>query len=279
MARTRRPRRPRLTIGILILASITIITLDYRGNAQGAISKLKNAASDAFSPIQRGVNDLTRPVGSFLAGAFHGGELEQENAKLRSEVGQLERGALAHQASENALKSIEALTHLPWTPGIPTVTAMVISESSSNFAATVELNVGKSDGVNAGMPVVAGAGLVGQVIEASSRTCTVQLISDPDSSVGVRYGAGSNDLAAVVGGGVGKTLAVNLIPPGTALHKGEVLTTSGLANASYPQLIPVAKITSFASAASSSQELVTAEPVADLSQLDYVDVLQWPELG
>ena len=33
MARTRRPRRPRLTIGLLVLASITIITLDYRGDA------------------------------------------------------------------------------------------------------------------------------------------------------------------------------------------------------------------------------------------------------
>jgi rod shape-determining protein MreC len=279
VARTRRPRRPRLTIGILILASITIITLDYRGNAQGAISKVKNVASDAFSPIQRGVNDLTRPVGNFLAGAFHGGELENENAKLRAEVGQLERNALANQASQNALKSLEALTHLPWTPGIATVAAMVIAQSSSNFAATVELNVGTRKGVDVGMPVVGGAGLVGQVIEASSRTATVRLITDPNLSVGVRYGSGSNDLAVVNGAGVGKALSVSLVPPGTPLHKGEVLTTSGLTNAAFPPLIPVAEITGFASVASSTQELVTAQPVADLSQLDYVDVLQWPALG
>jgi rod shape-determining protein MreC len=279
VARTRRPRRPRLTIGILVLASITIITLDYRGNAQGAITKVKNAASDAFSPIQRGVNDLTRPVGNFLAGALHGGALEEDNAKLRAEVGQLERQALAHQASENALRSIEALTHLPFTGGIPTVAAMVISQSFSNFAVTVELDVGKRDGVDDGMPVVGGAGLVGQVIEASSRTCTVRLITDPNLSVGVRYGPGSDDLALATGTGAGKALSVGLVPPGTPLRKGEVLTTSGLANAAFPQLIPVARITSFASVASASEELVAAAPVADLSQLDYVDVLQWPELG
>ena len=275
MARTRR-RRPGLTIGILILASITIITLDYRGNAQGAITKLKNAASDAFSPVQRGVDDLTRPVGGFLAGAVHGGELEEENAKLRAEVGVLERQALARQASANALRSIEALDHLPWTPGIPAVAAMVIQESSSNFAATVELDVGTRDGVAPGMPVVGGAGLVGRVIAASSRTATVQLITDPNLAVGVRYGPQSDALASVQGAGVGKALAVNYIAPGTALARGETLVTSGLPDAIFPPLLPVARITSYSSVPSSSQEVVTAVPAADLAQLDYVDVLQWP---
>ena len=77
------PRRPRLTIGLLVLASITIITLDYRGDAHGEIASLKSGASDAFSPVQRGVDAVTHPIGSFLAGAFNGGELEEENGKLR----------------------------------------------------------------------------------------------------------------------------------------------------------------------------------------------------
>ena len=82
-------------------------------------------------------------------------------------------------------------------------------------------------------------------------------------------------LALVEGSGLGRNLAVNLIAPGTALHKGEVLTTSGLQDAAYPALVPVAEITGFSSP-SPTEESVTAVPVADLSQLDYVDVLQWP---
>ncbi len=276
MARTRRTRRPRLTIGLLVLASITIITLDYRGDTHGAISGLKSAASAAFSPVQHGVDAVTHPVGSFLAGAVNGGQLEEENAKLRAEVGALQRQTLAEQATQNALKTIDRLNHLTWTQGIPTVAAQVIDLNPSNFAATVELNVGTANGVDLGMPVVGGAGLVGQVIATSSTTSTVQLITDVRSQVGVRYGPDSADVALAQGNGIGKSLTLGDVPPGAALHKGEILTTSGLQTAAYPQLIPVARVTSVSSTPSSTQESVTAVPLADLAQLDYVEVLQWP---
>jgi rod shape-determining protein MreC len=279
VARTRRPRRTRLTIGLLILASITIITLDYRGDAHGTISSLKNAASDAFSPVQRGVDDITHPIGSFLAGAVNGGEIEQENAKLRQQVGNLQSQLLAHQATANALKSLQKLDHLRWAQGIPRVAAQVVSLNSSNFAATVELNVGARNGVAAGMPVVGSAGLVGRVTSTSSTRCTVTLITDAGSAVGVRYGAASLDLALAQGDGIGKNLDVTYVSPGTALHKGEVLTTSGLQNGIYPPLIPVARIRSFSSSASATSETVSAAPAADLAQLQYVDVLQWPAAG
>jgi rod shape-determining protein MreC len=275
MARTRRARRPRLTIGLLVLASITIITLDYRGDGHGAINSLKNGASDAFSPVQRGVDAVTHPVGSFLAGAFNGGQLEQENAKLRSEVSQLQQQTLSERASQNAVKSIEALNHLTWYPNIPTVTAQVISQNPSNFAATVEIDRGTATGVEVGMPVVGGGGLVGSVISTSSSTATVQLITDFGSQVGVTFGSSSGNEAQVNGEGIGKSLTVSYILPGTALRKGEILTTSGLPDLNFPPLIPVAKVTRSASNASSTAETVTAVPTADLAQLSYVDVLQW----
>jgi rod shape-determining protein MreC len=158
------------------------------------------------------------------------------------------------------------------------VAAQVIDLNPSNFAATVELDVGTANGVAPGMPVVGGAGLVGHVSSASSSTCDVLLITDagPDSPVGVRFGPGSTDVALTQGEGIGKPLTVTDIPPGTSLHKGEILTTSGLQDAAYPALIPVAEITGFSSTPSATEESVTAVPLADLSQLEYVDVLQWP---
>jgi rod shape-determining protein MreC len=280
MARTRRPRRPRLTIVLAVLASITLITLDYRGDAHGSINSLKSAASDAFSPIQRAVDDVTHPIGSFLAGAVNGGQLEEENAKLRAEVGELQRQALAEGATQNAIAALDRLDQLPWTAGIPTVAAKVIAMNPSNFSATVELNEGATDGVEVGMPVVGGAGLVGHVTATSSKTCTVLLITDAsqDSQVGVSYGPASTDVALTQGAGIGKPLSVNIVTPGAPLHRGEILTTSGLQNAAYPPLIPVARVTAVSSTPSSTQESVTAVPVSNLDQLDYVDVLQWPQV-
>jgi rod shape-determining protein MreC len=274
--RTRRARRARrgMTVGLLVVASIAIITLDYRGQAHGVISGAKRAAHDAFAPLQRGVDALVRPVGSFLSGAVHGGQLESQNAKLQREIGALQRETLQTQAVRNSLRALERLNQLPWGQGIPTVIAQVTALSPSDFAATVQLDKGSSSGVAVGMPVVGGAGLAGQVIEVWSSGCTVRLITDVASSVGVRFGATGN-LALVQGSGLGRELAVNLIAPGTALHKGEVLTTSGLQNAQYPPDIPVATVRSFSSTPSATQENVSARPLADLALLQYVDVLQW----
>ncbi len=274
--RTRRARRVRrgLTIGLLVVASIAIITLDYRGQAHGVISGVKRDAHNAFAPIQRGVDAVAHPVGSFLSGAVHGGDLEAQNAKLRREIGALEQQTLMTQATRNQLRALQRLDQLPWLGGIPTVTAQVTALNSSDFAATVQLDKGSTNGVALDMPVVGGAGLVGQVIEVWSSGCTVRLVTDVDSSIGVRFGSGGN-LALVEGSGLGRPLAVNLVAPGTALHRGEILTTSGLQHAQYPADIPVARITSDSSTPSATQESVSAQPVANLSDLEYVDVLQW----
>jgi rod shape-determining protein MreC len=275
VARRRRPGRSRrsVTIGLLVLASITIITLDYRGGGHSAISALKRVAHDTFSPIQRGVDAVTRPIGSFIAGAVHYGSVEHQNAELRHEIGQLERQYLSGQTSREDLATLERLLHLPWVGSVKTVTAEVVAPNPSDFVATVQLDTGTRRGVEVGMPVVGGAGLVGVVTESWSSGSTVRLITDPASVVGVRF---ADTYADVAGTGYGKALTVNLVPPGTrGLVKNEVLTTSGLQNASFPPDIPVARVKSFSSSLSSTQESIVAQPLADLSGLQYVDVMLW----
>lgn len=278
MGKRRRPGRSRrsLTIVLLVLASITIITLDYRGGGSGAISALKRAAHDTFSPIQRGVDAIVRPIGSFLAGAVHYGSVQDQNAKLRAEIGRLQQQVLEGRAMREQLQTLEQLEHLPWANGIPEVTAEVVGLNSSNFAATLRLDVGSTSGIENGMPVSGGAGLVGQVVDVWSSGCTVRLITDPRSAVSVRFGtAAPPGYALTLGAGAGKTMPVNYVTPGTALQSGELLTTSGLQNAEFPPDIPVAKIVSFSSSPSSTQEVVSAQPVADLPALQYVDVMLW----
>lgn len=278
--RARRLRRPRLTIVLLVLASITIITLDYRGDAQGLINGLRRGAQDAFSPVRSAVDAVVRPAGSFLAGAVHAGALEQQNAQLRAENARLRSQALAAQSAGGTVAALHQLENLPWAAAVPqtqsirTVAAEVVALNSSNFADTVQLNVGRSSGVDVGMPVVGGSGLVGRVIESWSSGSTVRLLTDPASAVGVRYGQPPGD-ALLQGSGTGRALVVHYIAPGTPLRRGELLTTSGLQNALFPPGVPVARISSWVSTPSSTEQSVTAAPVVDLSDLQYVDVMLW----
>jgi rod shape-determining protein MreC len=277
VARNRRQRwsrRPRLVLAVLVLASISLITLDVRGGGHGDINRIKTWASDAFDPVRHGVDDLTQPVAGFFAGAFEASSVQHTNSQLREQIGSLEEQLDQQGDLERRIQVLESLYDLRFASGIPEVVADVVDLGTSDFAESIDIDKGTSSGVDVGMPVVSGQGLMGIVAEASSDEATVQLVTDPDLSVSVRYGPSGN--TAVVGGqGGGRPLSVDYVPPRTPVSQGELLFTSGLAHGLFPAGIPVARMSSSSSASGSAQEVVTATPIADLTNPQYVAVLEW----
>lgn len=279
MAKSRRSRRPRTTLLILLLASITIITLDARGGLHAITSGVRSVAADSFAPVRSGVNGIIEPVGSFLAGSVNYGAVAQQNQKLRQQIRSLQQQGAKSQQTEQSLQQLSALLHLPYISNLQTVPAEVTAYESSNFAATIDISVGRDDGVQLNMPVVSGGGalgeqLVGQVVQANHNTATVRLITDGASSVGALYG-NPGAFADVVGAGSGKPLSADLVPVNTPVPLGEVFVTSGLNGAIFPPSIPVARVTSTKTGVSASEESVTLQPLADLTNLRYVSVVLW----
>lgn len=274
LAGPRRTNRSRYTLALLILFSVTLITLNYKGEASKIIADLRTGAANVISPGQRGISDILRPVGNFFAGAVDYGSLSKQNAKLQDENNHLRSIILQASNDKLQLSQLFKLEKLPFAPSLPKVTAEVISGPASNFEITVELDKGRSSGVGVGMPVVDGGGLVGRVIEAGSDTSTVLILTDPRFAVGVRFGT-QGLLGVTAGLGLGHPLLVQYILPGTKLKKGEVMYTSGLQHALFPPDIPVGKVISFSSAPNDLQETVKIAPTADLSNLEYLDVLEW----
>ncbi len=275
MAPPRRSRRPRTTLLILLLVSVTIITLDARGGFHRITSGVRSVATDAFSPVRRGIDDIIEPIGSFLAGSVHYGAVRQQNQKLQAEIGQLRQSLKSQEDDEQALQQLSALLDLPFVDNLQTVPAEVTSYAPSNFAATITISVGRDQGVQFGMPVVGAGGLVGQVVEAFHSSATVRLVTDGQSAVGVRYGPSPGSLAVLTGQGAGKPLDGDLVPSNTPLTNGEIFSTSGLQGAIYPAGIPVAKVVATSNGSTASNESVTLVPLADLDHLRYVSVVLW----
>jgi rod shape-determining protein MreC len=277
---SRRRRRPRNTLILLVLVSLTIITLDARGGFHRITSGVRSVAADAFAPVRSGVDDITEPVGSFLAGSVHYGAVRQQNQKLQAEIDQLEQQKASQQDIDDQMRQLTALLNLPFLQSLQTVPAEVTDFGSSNFAATIDISVGRDQGVQLNMPVVGTAGgeggLVGQVVQRNNNSATVRLVTDGQSAVGVRYQtAAGSSLAVLSGTGWGKPLTAQLIPSNTPLADGALFSTSGTPGAEYPAGIPVARVVTHRNGITSSEETVTLEPVADLAQLRYVSVVLW----
>ena len=273
MATPRRNTSQRLTLVILLLASITVVTVAYKGEARHLTTSVRNGAADVVSPIQRGISAVLHPVGNFFAGmADYGGALG-ENQRLQLEVGQLRRQLIEARQAQAQLDQLQADQNLPFVDGIPEVLAQVISSPASNFQLTIEIDRGTSDGVGVGMPVVSGVGLVGSVISAGRGTAVVQLVNDPRSDVGVRFGPAN--VAVAQGQGEGDPLELEDVSETSATSDGTPVVTSGLDVAAYPSGIPVGTVSSVRHPGGSLTTDVLVTPFVDVSALQYVAVLQW----
>jgi rod shape-determining protein MreC len=82
-------------------------------------------------------------------------------------------------------------------------------------------------------------------------------------------------LAVLNGTGNGKPLSADLVPSNTPLTAGEVMVTSGLQGALFPQGIPVARVVSSHTGDTATQESVSLAPESDLPHLRYVSVVLW----
>jgi cell shape-determining protein MreC len=77
------------------------------------------------------------------------------------------------------------------------------------------------------------------------------------------------------GRGPGNPLALNFVQSGTAVRKREVIYTNESQGGVYPSNIPVARVTSYHRVSGATQITIRAAPIADLSNVAYVDVVRW----
>jgi rod shape-determining protein MreC len=274
MAVYRRPARSRFTLLLLVLTSITLLTLDYRGAGSGAIDATKSAARDLLAPVQDTSDRLLAPVGNVLGGVLHYGSLKSENQRLRDENAGLRGQVLRADDAERERRALRDQLNLSYISDVPRVDAEVVATNPSNFELSITINRGSSQGVVKGMPVVTGAGLVGRIASVSHNRAVVQLVVDDKFSVGIRVDP-QGDVGVATGHGLRRPMTAGLLEQQNKFDKGQVVVTSGLQQSQFPPGIPVGRIINAATRQSQLDQEVQIEPVADLGRVAFVTVLQW----
>src|SRR5579883_2264008 len=149
MAVSRRSARPRFVLVVLVLASITLITLDVRGG--GTIPGLRGRARDLFSPVQSAANSVTHPVTDFFHGVFEYSQLRDANRRLRQQVAALRAAQIRDQYLQQDNRDLLAINKIQSIEDIPTVPARVVGGSESNFQLTIVIDRGANAGILVGM--------------------------------------------------------------------------------------------------------------------------------
>lgn len=272
MAVTRRSPRARITLVLLILTSITLLSLDYRGFRP--LNSARSGVLSVFAPVGDAASGLFRPVGNAWDGAFRYDDVRRENEQLRQQVDELQGQIATGQAAQQELDQLKAQLNLPYVGQSPTERARVTSGPIANFDDTIEIDKGSSNGIQRGMPVVAGAGLIGQVVRVSADRSVVRLVTDPTFSVGVRV-QGAPGLGIVSGTGSETMLRGSSFDIRTPLNQGDLLVTSGASRSSFPPDIPVGRVETVKADEQSLVKEAEVSLLANLNSLLYVTVIKY----
>lgn len=262
-------------LALLALAAVSLITLGFRGGGRSQIGGARSVARDIVSPLDGAARAVFRPVADFVRGGLSYSSLRRQNSQLRQEVAKLRSAAAGALVTQGELAQLARLEHLTFAQNLPKIQAEVLSGGPSNFQLTVQLDKGTAQGVKDGMPVVAGGGLVGSVVQTSKNRSTVLLATDPSSAVGVRIGSATAALGVAVGQGANKLLSVEYVHPGQHIVAGQEAVTTQVRGGTLPPGIPVGTVTSAHTRVGALQQTITLRPFVDYSNLAFVSVLRW----
>jgi rod shape-determining protein MreC len=271
-----RPNRRRTILILLVLASITLITLDTRGGDNGIGGRVRNGARDLFAPIQDGVDSVTQPIEDWWDGVTRSGDIKAENRRLRRELQTARGDAATARASIRQIAALKRLANLPFVGDLNGVDAQIVLGSPGNFEATVVLNKGTGDGIVVDQPVVSGRGLLGRIARASVKRSTVLLLTDRDSGLGVRD-AQTGALGIINGRPDAEVQTLDADPQSAVpFRRGDELVTAGTVGGPYPPDVPVGRVTSVRQRPGDLVPRVTVALYADAGATEFVRVLEWP---
>jgi rod shape-determining protein MreC len=282
-SRSSGPLRRRLVVGLLVLASLVMITVYFRESPNGSLHGFQSAGATALRPFEVAANRIARPFQdayNWTADVFHA---KQENKQLRQDVKKLRQQAIQNSATAQEVVQLRKILKLERSKAYAdysktAVTAEVLSNPVSQFDQTIVIAAGRSRGIRVYDAVVTQDGLVGEVTKVLRNTALVTLLTDKESNVTAR-----DDRTGAIGvvrhsQGPEDLLFLDRVGKDKTINKGDVVLTAGKQSGHrlssfYPRNIPIGQVTKVGQTDVDPFQDIQVMPYVDLSSLQYVLVL------
>lgn len=179
-------KKKRLSSKYILLALTAVCVLSIMVSMVLGLSggPLSSAAGYVFVPMQTGINN----VGAWILDKTNDfqtlGKVLEENKQLQAEVDDLTSQLNAVKLEQYELDNYRELLELDDKYAeYDKVAANVIAMDGTNWFSTFTIDKGTKDGIQTGMNVLAGSGLVGIVTDVGANFAKVRSIIDDSSNV------------------------------------------------------------------------------------------------
>ena len=281
------PLRRRLVVGLLVLASLVLISLSFRSGESGPLSGVQSAGATVLRPFAVGLERVAQPFRDVYGWADSLLTARSEAEELRVELRDLRQRAIQSQFAlqENVyLRELLGYIDGPRFPAdFDPVVAEVIGRPAGAFTQAIVIAAGANSGVRANDPVVTADGLVGVVTRVTSGTARIQLLTDEEaaaSAIDLRTGATGIVRHAR---GTRETLVLDRVRKQDVVRRGNEIVTAGWRAGSlsslYPKGIPIGRVTSVGQTDTDLYQQIQIDPYVDFGALDAAIVLVPTERG
>lgn len=227
-----------LALGAVVLVALLVFSLPPT-----AAARLKLALGSLFLPLL-GLASTAQQLPVAAADAvLSRRELLQLTETLRRENDQLK--VLALQAGATTSENDQLRAALGWQRQTPwkLKLANVITRDPANWWRTIEIDLGRRDGLINNLAVLTADGLVGRVSSVGLTRSQVVLLSDPNCKASAIVENPAHDTGVISAGGPLDNSLVQLayLSGGANLKPGQNVVTSGLGGV-FPKGVPIGQV-------------------------------------
>lgn len=277
--------RRRAVVGLLLAASLTLLTLSFRQGSSGLVGEIQRDAVSITAPFATVAHRVTRPAvdaWNWASGLASARDSTEQLKRLQAQYGKTQV-LLNEKTSE--VDRLQALLHFRSTLGeTRSVAGSVLEQSPTAYQNTVTIDIGSAAGVAVNDPVIAptkdSGALIGKVVQVTGDQAVVTLLLDPQNYVtaGVQGEPNAVGLIKAASGQVG-ILSLELIPNAVHVAEGDIVTTAGFKSSRlasyYPAGIPIGRVTSVSgNDTTGDTKVIQVTPFADFRNITDVLVLE-----
>jgi rod shape-determining protein MreC len=241
---------------LVLLLIISLVTLSL--NQKPGVKKVRAIAFGTFASVTSVISDVINTAKY----QSENERLREVNAELMLQVNRLREYGILNE-------ELKGLVGLKDTFNYPLIPATIVSKSFTKSQSTITLNVGESNGVKPGMPVINDQGLVGIVHSISEDFAIARTLKNIDLKLTVK------DERSRVDGIMkwnGQDLVIVDVPKTYDVEPGDRIITSELSSI-VPLPVPIGVVVGLSKVETGIFNEVKVKPFVDFVRVENVFVL------
>ncbi|MBQ8681698.1 MAG: rod shape-determining protein MreC [Bacilli bacterium] len=273
----RKPQKKHIYI-IVFLIVIVVAVLSYMIKSDKKLNTFESLVKDTVVGVQKVFYLPIKNFSTMIDDFFSLRDVLEENKILKSNVEKIESLEAENIELKQEISKIkEELDIEHVLSEYDYLNATVVNRNSLYWYNNLTIDKGSHNGIEEGMVVINSTGLIGKIVNVSTFSSDVKLITtnDTNNKISVTITNGTNNLTGLINAysyddgylkveGISNTKTVNV---------GDLVYTSGLGGV-FPSGILIGKVESIVTDVYDLSKIINVKPSANFDDINYVTVLK-----